>query len=50
MAFPKKDPNLQPLAIGTPAPDFSLPACGVPAGTEVSLEVTEKGQGNLGLK
>ena len=38
MAFPKKDPNLQPLPVGTPAPDFYLPASGVPAGTMVSLK------------
>ena len=38
MAFPKKDPNLQPLAVGSTAPDFSLPASGVPADTMVSLK------------
>jgi thioredoxin-dependent peroxiredoxin len=38
MAFPKKDPNLQPLPVGTPAPNFSLPASGVPEGQLVSLK------------
>lgn len=38
MAFPKKDPNLHPLAVGSLAPEFSLPASGVPVGTLVSLK------------
>jgi peroxiredoxin Q/BCP len=38
MAFPKKDPNLQPLPVGTPAPNFSLPASGVAEGQLVSLK------------
>ncbi len=38
MAFPKKDPNLQPLPVSTPAPNFSLPASGVPEGQLVSLK------------
>jgi peroxiredoxin Q/BCP len=37
MAFPKPDPNLKPLAVGTPAPDFNLPASGIEAGKTVSL-------------
>jgi thioredoxin-dependent peroxiredoxin len=37
MAFPKPDPNLKPLPVGTPAPEFSLPASGVEAGKHVSL-------------
>jgi thioredoxin-dependent peroxiredoxin len=38
MAFPKPDPNLKPLAVGTQAPEFNLPASGVEAGKTVSLK------------
>jgi peroxiredoxin Q/BCP len=38
MAFPKKDPLCKPLAVGTPAPHFSLPASGVAEATLVSLK------------
>jgi len=37
MAFPKPDPNLKPLAVGTKAPDFTLPASSVPEGETVSV-------------
>lgn len=37
MPFPKPDPNLKPLPVGTPAPDFTLPASGIPEGETVSL-------------
>lgn len=35
MPFPKKDPNLQPLAVGTPALHFACPAA--PTGDTLSL-------------
>ena len=37
MAFPKPDPNLKPLAVGTIAPHFKLPASGIPKGETLSL-------------
>jgi thioredoxin-dependent peroxiredoxin len=37
MVFPKPDPNLKPLSVGTLAPDFALPASGVEEETMVSL-------------
>jgi thioredoxin-dependent peroxiredoxin len=37
MAFPKPDPHLKPLAVGTTAPDFSLPASSLPEGETRSL-------------
>ena len=37
MAFPKPDPNLKPLAVGSPAPAFNLPASGIEIGKTLSL-------------
>ena len=37
MPFPKPDPNLKPLAVGTKAPEFNLPASHVAEGETVSL-------------
>jgi peroxiredoxin Q/BCP len=38
MPFPKKDPTLQPLAVGTLAPSFLLPASGIPPETMLGLK------------
>ncbi len=37
MAFPKPDPNRKPLAVGSPAPAFNLPASGIEIGKTLSL-------------
>jgi thioredoxin-dependent peroxiredoxin len=38
MPFPKKDPTLTPLVVGTPAPHFQLPASGLPENQYLSLD------------